>query len=350
VRVYRTGLWDGATRAAPRPSRGRRFAVQFSSHQFEGSEEQYLEHRKGIDYPPNGLGYLVAMRRSGDKNQYRFGGEALIFAKNRLAAQRRLHLINSAKAVFDGSLINTLEYPLALPFSHDDLEDLQEYWADVPGEPGFANVMTQGVETSCRIACKASWRRYREYALHKLHQSYRSASVHLVDTHPRWEPKLFGVVPDTLDHVQFGSAITLAYSAIEELQLEIRSSAKKPFKLTTGAWNPVVQTDLENRLTAAGVDHTRDLPLIVRGTPTKIERQVKTPRGKREPWSRGPVVRDSRVSLIDALQHARWLRNKVTSHRFGELSGSLTIYDVVNVQLLARRLVLEHLGFLPVRQ
>ena len=54
---------------------------------------------------------------------------------------------------------------------------------------------------------------------------------------------------------------------------------------------------------------------------------------------------DIYVKLIDAIAYASWLRSSVSAHRISRLSKSLTVYDVANIQHLARRLLLETLGF-----
>jgi hypothetical protein len=48
------------------------------------------------------------------------------------------------------------------------------------------------------------------------------------------------------------------------------------------------------------------------------------------------MVRDGHVAMIDAIAHADWLRDKVAAHAAKGLTPSLSPYDVVNVQHLAR--------------
>ena len=54
---------------------------------------------------------------------------------------------------------------------------------------------------------------------------------------------------------------------------------------------------------------------------------------------------ESELQITDAIDYASWLRSKISAHRLSDLASSLSYYDVVNVQDLARRLLLEHLGF-----
>ena len=57
------------------------------------------------------------------------------------------------------------------------------------------------------------------------------------------------------------------------------------------------------------------------------------------------MVRDREVSVVDALAYASWLRSTTTTHRFTKTSASLTVCDAYNVQLLARKLLMERFGF-----
>jgi hypothetical protein len=66
---------------------------------------------------------------------------------------------------------------------------------------------------------------------------------------------------------------------------------------------------------------------------------------KRAGWNRGDA-RDQLVDMADAIAHASWLRNCISSHYLkAENARALTAYDVANVQDLSRRILLETLGF-----
>ena len=111
-----------------------------------------------------------------------------------------------------------------------------------------------------------------------------------------------------------------------------------------GKWNPIVKSDLENRLNNSGVDLSERLLWLVRGKPNRIEVK-RTPELKSKMrWSTGKV-RDAEIEVIDAILYASWLRSKVSSHKTNKLTYSLSPYDVENIQHLARRLLLEALGY-----
>jgi hypothetical protein len=192
------------------------------------------------------------------------------------------------------------------------------------------------------VAAKASQRRHFVYALA---QYTLSASIHanqLVDLHPE-EGGHLPVSPFCEDHVRFAYAIVTAYAVIEQLGLEVRASDKRP-SMIDGLWNPDVKSDLESRLRQRGVDVAQQISWNVRGPARRIER-VRPPisQGKAD-WARHGV-RDCYVELIDAIAYLSWLRSKVAAHKAGKLVTGLSPYDVANGQGLARRLLLESLGF-----
>lgn len=261
-----------------------------------------------------------------------FDMEIMIRAPGGAQARHALNLLVSSMAVLQGSITFCPE-----PF---DLEPREGSTA--AGSTPFASM--SGLIDACRLANRASRARNVAYAVHKLTLSYRSCSPYLMDLDPSESPRLFRVQADPIYHVYFANAVTLAYSAIEELGLEIRASAQNPSKMPNGSWNPTVKTDLEQRLQSAGIDLSDDQLWTLRGPKTRIERNRPPPSVGKPSWSRGSV-RDVNVALIDALALASWLRSRTTTHRFSETTKSLTVYDAHNVQSLARRLIMEKSGF-----
>ena len=207
---------------------------------------------------------------------------------------------------------------------------------------------TSGFPLACMIAAKASHRRYRKYALMSLLFSYERCSVDLVDLDPRFATEHLGVSVSRFiyNQIHLAHAIVAAYSTIEELGLEIRATRQKPSTLN-GAWNPQVRQDLEERLTSAGIDLAEPARWTIRGTPTRIERKRRKASRQRMSYARGPYVRDREIDVADAILHSSFLRSKIASHKKGTLLKSLTPYDVISVQELARRLLLESIGFWP---
>jgi hypothetical protein len=206
----------------------------------------------------------------------------------------------------------------------------------------FGEYSAQRIPLACRVAALASRRRRHVYAITKYAFSVRLYGVFIVDLEPFRSTHLrLSPMPD--DHVVFANAIVSAYSAIEDLGLEIRASASKPSRVG-GEWNPVVRAELEQRLDDAGVDRSNGFLWTVRGRETAVHAKRSVQSGKTARWSHGLIVRDRFIDMCDAIAYADWLRDCVASHASKGFTPSLSPYDVINVQHLARQLVLSVLG------
>jgi hypothetical protein len=256
----------------------------------------------------------------------------MIEASDQEAALRTYNLLLSASVVYEGAI--GFQPP---PF-HLDYLSVEGAKEKRPFAMGGSSWLR-----ASEIAAQASRNRSFCYALHKVHLSLRSASPNPIDLDPGSGLKVFRVHRDLFEHVHFANAITLAYSAIEELGLEVRARGE-PSRLADGTWNPRVRSDLEARLRQSKIPANETHLWIIRGGPTRIETR-RPPKGVAKPdWAWGPAVRDTELLLIDAIAYASWLRSKVTTHKFSSAARSLTGYDVHNVQSLARRLLLGRLG------
>jgi len=324
--------------------RGHGFQIRLSDSEFRGSRDAFYEHLDRTQSQNLGLGFHERTAHSDGTFTFRYGGEVLIRARTRLAAQRRLHLILASIALIEGSVSFIPDDMVALPIDGDceDLEHLRGT-SFFPGRK--ATFSTPAISDACLLAVRCSRRRHLQYALYKLYLSLRAVSPEMVDLDPSHAQRKFSIEPDPLHRVFLANAVTLAYSAIEEMQLEIRASERNPTLLTNKTWNPKVKNDLEQRLIKAGISVGEDQLWTLRGPPTRLERKLKFFTSVKPSWSKGPVVRDVLVPIAEALRIASWLRSKVTTHRFVDSSRSLTVYDAHNVQFLARRLLLEQLGW-----
>lgn len=260
--------------------------------------------------------------------------EIMIRAQNLAQAQQAVNFLCSAIAVLDGAVSLCPE-----PFSIELLP------ANTVAPTGWS-MSRGGLLNACELANRASRNHSSSYALHKLALSYQSSSPHLMDLDPGQSPRRFQVLSDPIYHVYLANAVTLAYSAIEELGLEIRANAKKPSKMPDGTWNPDVKADLKKRLQKSGIDPSTTHIWTLRGPKTRIEKMRPPPSAGKPNWSRGRV-RDVNVQLIDALALASWLRSSTATHKFTKTTRSLTVYDAHNVQSLARHLIMDKFGFLP---
>ena len=140
-------------------------------------------------------------------------------------------------------------------------------------------------------------------------------------------------------------AIVTAYACIEELGLEMRASGKRPSKLADGSWNQVVKDELEARLRRSHIDLQERALWNLRGPRTRIERKRTPIIIQTAPWARYQV-RDGEMEVIDAIHYLSFLRSWVAAHKTDKrMVRVLSVYDVANAQFLARRLLLEKMGF-----
>ncbi|HEY1749588.1 MAG TPA: hypothetical protein VGG11_22865 [Xanthobacteraceae bacterium] len=338
LKKYSTGLWD-TSHGPVAPFFGRGWAMGFRYYQHEGdrleNELQKLTTRLG--FSPQAL---VGENRDLHA-RWQSIPELLIFAPDRTIAQRAANLLFAAMLALEGqSLVHTSF--IAVP---EDKRERRSYDGveldrDVPYafQPGVA----KAAALSARLSTKKRW----QYAAMKYWASHMMCSVPFIETDP-WLGTHLGIERDPVNHVRLAQALTSAYSVLEEIGLELRASRENPSTID-GQWNPRVREELEGRLRSGGIDLDNDEVWMVRGSPTRLERKRAHAEGLRPSWARANT-RDRHIAIVDAIARASWLRSKVSAHRLSELSASLTALDVVNVQLLARRLLLEQTGFLPGR-
>ena len=260
-----------------------------------------------------------------------------------LDAMKAGRLITAVECVLHGSS-QIHDVPDLLPYPADSQEKapLDERTLDVVRGSGASS---SNMQAACQIAAKASYRNARVHAIFKLLWSYRLYSTWWVDLDPDLSGEILpkGQTPE--EQVAFAHAIVLAYAAIEELGLEVRTSSDRPSR-PDGKWNPEVRAELERRLAKSNIKISAPTLWNLRGRRTRLEQDRPTYPVGRAAWS-GGLVRDQQVHICDAIADVSWLRSWVAAHKSGELVKLLSPYDVDNAQHLARRLILESMGFWP---
>lgn len=323
---FHTGLHTSDYHRYPKPPyRGRGWTVNFV--------RQTTEFPQGGEY-------------SGDKfYPYR---EVVISAAGQVAAQRAATTIYNARNLLQGSnLFGMLGgspqrvTPVAPKSRTSSQAESQE-------RPDFN--ASQNIPLACLIAVRVSQKLRFVYALARLALSLEIISVPTIDLDPTHSPNIpKSVFPE--DHIRLAMAITSAYSSIEELGLTIRASSQNPSRIH-GAWNPVVRSELEDRLKRAGVDLDEEFYWNLRGKQTRIEMKRKPEITKLASWAVTHIVRDGEMHISDALAQASFLRSHIAAHSLEDKKWLrvLSIYDVSNIQFLARRLLLESLGYLEISE
>ncbi|MDE5416994.1 hypothetical protein L3049_03160 [Labilibaculum sp. DW002] len=205
----------------------------------------------------------------------------------------------------------------------------------------------ENIGFGCLVANLAYNNKVVIYSIEKYRVSLELNSCSPGSVNPR-----FGQIFDHYDvkhnyHTTAAFAITSAFSVIEELGLEIRSSSKnKRFTNNeTGEWNPKVLSNINKRLVDSGIATDVTFDWVYRGMPTCIEKEMKPFFGFDSQWViYGEDVRDKTLTLPEAIHNASYLRNFIAAHKFNELTQHISPYDIFNVQSLARQMILLKMG------
>ena len=321
LRQFHTGLHASDWHRYPLPPyRGRGWTVDF------------VELKR--EFPMGG-------EHSGDRF-YPFK-EIMLSARNQTTAQRALDTISSVRNLLQGS--NLLGMLATAPLIVTPVEEPAAAESDnhARRRPEFHS--GPNIPLACLIATKVSRRLNFVYALARLEISMKILSIPMIELDPLHSSNIRkSVFPE--DHVRMATAIVSAYAAIEELGLTIRASEKNPSRIN-GAWNPQVRNELEERLRAAGIDLAEPIYWNLRGKRTRIETKRAPEITQLARWAIKNVVRDGQIHISDALAYASFLRSTIAAHSSGDKRylRVLSVYDVANVQFLARRLMLESFGY-----
>jgi hypothetical protein len=289
--------------------------------------------------PYSGRGWVAVLRRPETDSSAMQGNQVGILARSQLAAQKALNMIWSAYGLLDTGPTSCEPWP--------EVVSANNCRSRTP-EPANVRVFRRRkvaidhVPLACMVAARASQRSDFAYALAKYALSTSIHANHIMELDPTYSDNL-PLSPFREDHVRFAYAIVVSYAVIEQLGLEVRASSERP-SMINGAWNPDVKSNLEDRLRRRGIDLTKQINWHVRGSVRRIERDRRPRSQGKAGWARYNV-RDCYVEVIDAINDLSWLRSKVAAHKVRELAAVLSPYDVANGQQLARRLLLESLGF-----
>lgn len=272
--------------------------------------------------------------------------EPVLHAASRSVAQRASLLVYAAHCVLEGcppaSPVRGFAPYRPVPLDKAELRRLEAWERAELEEQG--TMQTTGVEAACRFAGKLSRNLDGHYACLKLMMSFSDCALHPMDLHPRYGDIGFVQSRSTMNHLIWARAVVSAYGVIEELGLDVRTGGKP--SVQDGQWNPDVLADLERRLQRNGVNLAECIPWSVRGAPRKLEKLASERFLSREKagWARGPYVRDISVRIVDAINATSRLRSTVAAHKARALRSRLSAVDVHNVQMVARRLLMESFG------
>lgn len=255
--------------------------------------------------------------------------ELVIISENIHKAQQALELFISGLSVIKGYTEFTfstipLVNPINSKLNNSNLNNI--------------SFSTDGIFKAAELASKASFRKSKYISIYKFFTACNLHCNYEIDLDP-FHTEYFPLSKNPFDYIRYAQSITIFYSIIEELQLEIRASNKNPSKIN-GEWNTIIKEDLEKRLQQKNVNIKNKVVWNLRSKPTKVHVKEKLILAGKANWSKYSV-RDSKIEIIDAISYLSWVRSKVSAHKLGDIANSISIYDVSNANILTRRLILE---------
>ncbi|HAM79248.1 hypothetical protein [Ornithinibacillus bavariensis] len=267
-------------------------------------------------------------------NNFKRANELIIYAPDQDIAQDISNLVRGGRLLEYPSLYENTSYGFIIELDHDYI--FYERYKQ--------NSICEHIVFACLVAAKAWKSKSLIYCIEKY-----KFSLNLDSFSPHSASPIYGQVFSIEDrgysyHVRAGYAFLSAYSIIEELGLEIRSSSKKPRFLKNNEWNPIVKEDILQRLSKIGISESDTINWLIRGTPSKLYNSIKPRLGINSKWSDGEEVHDQEMYIYDAIHYCSYIRSYFIAHKFDEIIRYINPYDIHNVQLLARRLILGKLG------
>lgn len=262
--------------------------------------------------------------------------ELLIFAKNDSTADEVFEILR-------GAIL--LQYPL--------ISRLPSFSEVVPVE--FSTFLLKCYKIDycidtiyevCKMMSRAWDDEIIKYSILKYTFSLSQDSISPHSAHPYYG-QVFSIEERQKSYqVRAAYAFLSAFSIIEELNLEIRSSSIKPrFINNNSEWNPVVKEDICNRLEKIGITESNSFTWTIRGKSQQLVDKVKPNFGTVVYYTDSGEVRDLNFKIYDAIHIASYIRNYYLAHKFAKIVNLINPYDTYNIQMLSRRLILSKLGF-----
>jgi len=274
------------------------------------------------------------------KASYKNAFELIIIADDELTAQNINSLIYSARL---------LCYP-DVNFTEHHLLEVSTSNQFIASGGNFSKEFKQGeisdrMILACLIASRAS-NKNLQYALEKYKYSLHLDWFTSHSASPMYGKKFYTDVRENTSHINSIYAFLCAYTIIEELGLDIRSSAKNPrFISGTNEWNSVVLNDIVKRLNDVKISAEDTIPWLIRGEPSPMYDEIKPQFTNKAEWyNPDNNVFDLELTIYEAIHYCSYIRNYFIAHKTNDIVKYINPYDIHNMQDLARRLILSTLG------
>jgi len=138
-----------------------------------------------------------------------------------------------------------------------------------------------------------------------------------------------------------------AFQVLETLDLTVKGASAHRPSVVQNKWDSQLRADLEQRLLDIGIAPDETFSWAVRGPANGLEKKLneRTTASLPASWA-AHNIRDQSIPYVDAINRAQWLRSNVSAHRSRGYLPKLNAVDTVNVQHLARSLLMNAVSFL----
>jgi hypothetical protein len=183
------------------------------------------------------------------------------------------------------------------------------------------------------------------YSLEKYKISMDLGHINAYSCHPNYGQVFDNITSNHEEHTKMLISIVTAYSIVEELGVELRGSHKQKRFLSTKPykWNPEIWDDTLERLKKSNINIDYKVQWTIRGEDTEIHKKLDYEYFG-EPYNNTNEIKDRKLHFIEAIQFSAYLRNFVAAHKFRELASQISPYDVHNVQMTSRALLMQSMG------
>lgn len=264
---------------------------------------------------------------------YKRAFELIVYAPNEDIAQNICNLIHGGRLLAYPDVFHNPQ-PKVVSDIQNDYIGYEKYKQDS---------INESMLFSCLVAARSWKNKNLIYSIEKYRFSLELDSFTPHSASPR-HGQVFSVENRGYSyHVSAAYAFLSAYSIIEELGLDIRSSKKKPRLIENDEWNPVVKEDVIKRLSGIGINEFETMNWLIRGNPSELYKSIKPKLGINSKWIDGEKVNDQEMKIFDAIHYCSYIRNFFIGHKFDEVISYINPYDIHNVQMLVRRLILGKL-------
>jgi len=233
----------------------------------------------------------------------------------------------------------------AIPTARAELREFLEMSRfDPPTQSIY--LQSAGIVDVAGLAARLSRRRKWTQAAYFHLASVYLINIDSIDLHPGERDASFFHTPHLMHRVWEAQSLFAAFQVVELLDLAVKGARADRPSVVAKKWDPGIRKDLEERLGTIGIEPTQTMSWAVRGRRKGLrpKLQDRTSESRPSRWASGDI-KDETIPFVDAINRAHWLRSNVSAHRTSNVLSKLSLLDALNVQHLARRLLMNAVSF-----